>query len=90
MLRDYNRVHAAAGGQLEPTGEQYDALLPKTLQMALYRLALGRGFYDAVLDRFVVAPTVALAHFLRFFEPCVPPAKEAETPARAPMRSTAI
>ncbi len=68
MLRDYHRVHAAAGGQIDPTGEQYESLLPKPVQVALYRMALGRGFYDAVLDRFIVLPAIAVARFLGVFE----------------------
>jgi NAD(P)H-quinone oxidoreductase subunit 5 len=64
MLHDHHRVHAAAGGHLAPTGEHYESLLPKSLQLWLYRVALGRGFYDAVVDRFIVAPVVAFARFL--------------------------
>jgi NAD(P)H-quinone oxidoreductase subunit 5 len=68
MLRDYNRVHAAAGGQIEATGEHYESLLPKNVQLWLYRAALGRGFYDPVVDRFIVAPVVRIARFLGVFE----------------------
>ena len=68
MLRDYNRVHAAAGGQIDPTGEHYESLLPKKVQVWLYRIALGRGFYDAIVDRFIVAPAVAFARFLGVFD----------------------
>lgn len=69
MLRDYNRVHAAAGGKIDPTGEHYESLLPKPLQIWLYRFALGRGFYDAILDRFIIAPVMAAARFLAIFDP---------------------
>jgi NAD(P)H-quinone oxidoreductase subunit 5 len=68
MLRDYNRVHSAAGGQIDPTGEHYESFLPKNIQIWLYRVALGRGFYDPVVDRFIVAPVVGLARFLGIFE----------------------
>ncbi len=68
MLRDYHRVHAAAGGRMDPTGEHYESLLPRPVQVALYRIALGRGFYDAVLDRFIVRPAVAAARRLGWFE----------------------
>lgn len=69
MLRDYHRVHSASGGQLGATGEHYEALLPKPIQMVLYRIALGRGFYDAVLDRFIIAPVKLLARGLGVLEP---------------------
>ena len=71
MLRDYHRVHAAAGGRIDPTGEHYESLLPRSLQVVLYRVALGRGFYDAVLDRFIVRPAVVFARWLGAFEPVV-------------------
>lgn len=75
MLRDYNRVHAAAGGKMDPTGEHFESLLPKTIQIWLYRFALGRGFYDAILDRFIIAPVMAMARFLAIFDPDISPPK---------------
>ena len=68
MLHDYHRVHAAAGGHLDPTGEHYESLLPKSVQLWLYRVALGRGFYDSILDRFVIAPVKKIAGALAVFE----------------------
>ncbi len=75
MLRDYNRVHAAAGGKIDPTGEYFESLLPKSIQIWLYRFALGRGFYDAILDRFIIAPVMAVARFLAIFDPDISPPK---------------
>ncbi|WP_395747737.1 proton-conducting transporter membrane subunit [Prosthecobacter sp.] len=72
MLRDYHRVHAAAGGRFTPTGSHYESLLPQSVQVWLYRLALGRGFYDAIVDRWIVAPVQALARWLAIFEPRTP------------------
>jgi NADH:ubiquinone oxidoreductase subunit 5 (subunit L)/multisubunit Na+/H+ antiporter MnhA subunit len=69
MLHDYHRVHAAAGGHFEPTGDHYESLLPKPVQIMLYRVALGRGFYDALVDRFLIAPVHCLARLLSRLEP---------------------
>jgi NADH:ubiquinone oxidoreductase subunit 5 (subunit L)/multisubunit Na+/H+ antiporter MnhA subunit len=69
MLHDYHRVHAAAGGHLDATGAHYETLLPKSLQHWLYRIALARGFYDSITDRFFVLPMRALARALGVFEP---------------------
>jgi NADH:ubiquinone oxidoreductase subunit 5 (subunit L)/multisubunit Na+/H+ antiporter MnhA subunit len=88
MLRDYHRVHAAAGGKLSTTGACYESLLPSTVQLWLYRCALARGFYDAILERWVIAPVQALARWLAIFEPgfphqqpeTEPSAKAVETP----------
>jgi hypothetical protein len=69
MLRDHHRVHAAAGGELEPTGAHWEQWLPKPLQLWLYRVALGRGFYDPLVDRLIIAPIEAVARMLRRLEP---------------------
>jgi len=69
MLSDYHRVKSAAGGHLEPTGDHYESLLPKPIQIMLYRIALGRGFYDAVVDRFFIAPVKMLARLFALVEP---------------------
>lgn len=69
MLRDYHRVHAAAGGKVSPTGSHYESLLPPAVQLWLYRLALGRGFYDAIVERWIVAPVQAVARWLAVLEP---------------------
>ncbi|MBN8418527.1 MAG: oxidoreductase [Verrucomicrobia bacterium] len=76
MLRDYHRVHSAAGGKLSPTGSQYESLLPSSVQLWLYRLALGRGFYDAIVERWIVAPVQAVARWLAIFEPTAPAKKK--------------
>jgi NAD(P)H-quinone oxidoreductase subunit 5 len=69
MLHDYHRVHSAAGGHFEPTGDHYESMLPKSVQIMLYRIALGRGFYDALVDRFIIAPVLGLARLLSKLEP---------------------
>jgi len=85
MLRDYHRVHSAAGGQINPTGEHYESLLPQSVQIWLYRVAIGRGFYDAIVDRFIIAPVKGIARFLSIFEPnftaTKPAAETVKTPA---------
>lgn len=63
MLHDFHRVHAAAGGHLDETGAHYELLLPQPVQRWLYRLALDRGHFGAVLDRFLLGPVWALAQF---------------------------
>ncbi|MCB1275333.1 proton-conducting transporter membrane subunit [Prosthecobacter sp.] len=69
MLRDHHRVHAAAGGKIDPTGEHLEALFPRGIQIWLYRFALGRGFYDSILNRFIIAPLLWGARMLAIFEP---------------------
>jgi NADH-quinone oxidoreductase subunit L len=85
MLRDYNRVHAAAGGKINPTGGYYESLLPFSVQVWLYRFALGRGFYDAILDRFILAPVKWVARLLAIFEPNITATKTAADPVKTPI-----
>jgi NADH:ubiquinone oxidoreductase subunit 5 (subunit L)/multisubunit Na+/H+ antiporter MnhA subunit len=64
LLRDFNRIDAAAGGQLARTGLFYERLLPARLRRWLYSLALARGGVDAALDRFVAEPVLRVARVL--------------------------
>lgn len=68
-LHDYHRVHAAAGGHLAPTGEQYRHLLPESLRLWVYRVALDRGLYDSLAQRIVVSPVLRLSGWLGSLEP---------------------
>ena len=80
MLHDYHRVHAAAGGQLGRTGIHYERLLPESARVWLYRAAIERGYYDAIVERLVTSPVMRLARWCESFEPGIdgrPPTPEA-------------
>jgi NADH:ubiquinone oxidoreductase subunit 5 (subunit L)/multisubunit Na+/H+ antiporter MnhA subunit len=51
-LHEYHELHAAAGGHLARTGVHFERMLPRRMQLWLYRLALDRGHHDTILDRF--------------------------------------
>jgi NAD(P)H-quinone oxidoreductase subunit 5 len=68
MLHDYHRMHAAAGGKLDPVGLYYEAALPPNLRAWLYRLAIDRGRMDVILDRFIVGPVLDLSRALSRME----------------------
>jgi NADH:ubiquinone oxidoreductase subunit 5 (subunit L)/multisubunit Na+/H+ antiporter MnhA subunit len=68
MLRDHRRVHSAAGGRLDSANSPLEAVVPGSLRLLLYRAGMGRGFYDALVDRFIIAPTQGLARFLGWFD----------------------
>ncbi|MBL9113756.1 MAG: hypothetical protein JNJ83_02035 [Verrucomicrobiaceae bacterium] len=68
LLHDHHKLHAAAGGHLASTGAHYERLLPPSIQLWLYRIALARGFYDAAIDRFIVAPIQAIGRVLAVSE----------------------
>lgn len=68
MLHDYHRMHAAAGGKLDPVGLYYEAALPPSMRAWLYRLAIDRGRMDVILDRFIVGPLLDLSRGLSRIE----------------------
>jgi NAD(P)H-quinone oxidoreductase subunit 5 len=69
MLHDHHHVHAAAGGHFAPVGRHFEALFPSGLRAGLYRMGLDRGFLDAMVDRWLLAPAFALSHLLEQMEP---------------------
>ncbi len=69
LLHDHHHVHAAAGGSLSPTGEHLEALVPRKAQLWLYRMAMGAGFYEAILARVLLRPLTRLAEGLISLEP---------------------
>ena len=68
MLHDHRSVHSASGGQVSPAGSPLESFLPSSLHLFLYRVGIGRGFYDALVGRFVVAPVRSVAKGLRWFD----------------------
>jgi hypothetical protein len=43
-------------GQLDATGRIYEKLLPLSVRITLYRLAIERCYLDSIIDRFVHQP----------------------------------
>ncbi|MFM9000563.1 MAG: proton-conducting transporter membrane subunit [Verrucomicrobiota bacterium] len=68
MLHDHGMVHSASGGRLDAPGSPLESVLPYGAHLFLYRIGIGRGFYDAVVGRFVVMPAKAIARGLRWFD----------------------
>jgi NAD(P)H-quinone oxidoreductase subunit 5 len=68
-LHDEHRVYAAAGGDVGKTGSQYAGIVPEGLQTWLYRFGLERGFTDAIVQRAIVRPALALSRGLGRLEP---------------------
>jgi NADH-quinone oxidoreductase subunit L len=61
MLHDYHLMHSASGGELSPAATHLEELLPKPVQLWLYRWALDRGHLDTILDDYVIRPLIALS-----------------------------
>jgi NADH:ubiquinone oxidoreductase subunit 5 (subunit L)/multisubunit Na+/H+ antiporter MnhA subunit len=56
LLRDYQAFENAIGGRVLPEGGWWNRLLPRAFQIWLYRFAMERGYFDTLLDTYVVAP----------------------------------
>jgi len=61
MLHDYHQMHSRMGGELSPTGKRLEDLIPKRVQLWLYRWALDRGHLDTILDRWAIHPLMRLS-----------------------------
>jgi NADH-quinone oxidoreductase subunit L len=64
MLHDYHQMHSAIGGELSPTGQQIEELLPERVKLWLYRWAFDRGHLDTILDRWVIGPLLHVSSYL--------------------------
>jgi NADH:ubiquinone oxidoreductase subunit 5 (subunit L)/multisubunit Na+/H+ antiporter MnhA subunit len=60
LLHDHHHLEKAMGNQLPRTGGHLERLVPGALQPWLYRVALERGGFDAVLKDRIVAPLLRI------------------------------
>lgn len=67
FLQDHRGLENAVGGRLPLVGIPAARLIPEKGRVYLYRLALERGYLDAWLDEFILAP---LVHLFRWFSTC--------------------
>ena len=64
MLHDFHQMHSASGGELSPTGKHLAELLPRPVELWLYRWAMDRGHLDTLLERLVVRPLIRISELL--------------------------
>jgi NAD(P)H-quinone oxidoreductase subunit 5 len=60
FLLDYSRMENAIGASLPRLSGSWDRLIPESSRSWFYRLALERGYLDAWLTDFLVAPAIGL------------------------------
>ncbi len=56
LLHDYHTLENAIGGHLPDGGVPLRRLVPERFRVGLYRFALERGYLDASISRYAVAP----------------------------------
>jgi NADH-quinone oxidoreductase subunit L len=60
LLHDYHTLENAIGGHLEHAPTIWSRLLPYRVRAWVYRIAMERGFFDALLNSYIVRPFLAL------------------------------
>jgi NAD(P)H-quinone oxidoreductase subunit 5 len=68
LLHDYHTLENAVGEHLPRSGGPIRRLLPAGARLWLYRFCLERGYLDAFLNRYVVAPFVGVFRFCEHLE----------------------
>ena len=68
LLDDYRRLENALGHRLNAEPGWLERLLPERLRLALYRLSLERGFFDALIDEYLVRPVVLVFRWCNTME----------------------
>lgn len=63
LLHDHHHLEQAMGRQLPRTGGHFERLVPRVLQPWLYRVALERGGFDALLRDKVVTPLLGIVRW---------------------------
>jgi NAD(P)H-quinone oxidoreductase subunit 5 len=58
LLRDHHLLENAIGSQLPKIGREFDERVTGSWQTWLYRFALDRGIFDAILSRYIVEPVL--------------------------------
>lgn len=60
LLHDYHVLENAIGGHLNSELSAWERLIPERIRLYVYRLALERGFLDALIDEYIIRPFVLL------------------------------
>lgn len=64
LLHDHHKLELAMGTQTLRTGVHLERLIPKSLQPWLYRFALERGYFDALIKDYAVGGFLKMMRFL--------------------------
>ena len=60
LLRDYRTLENAIGAHLPQERNRWDGWLSPQMRMRLYRMSFERGYFDSLLDTFIVRPFVTV------------------------------
>lgn len=63
LLQDYRQLENAIGDRLPSMAGFWDRVLPHGMRIWMYRFAIERGYLDALIDDYIVAPFVSVFRF---------------------------
>jgi NAD(P)H-quinone oxidoreductase subunit 5 len=63
LLQDYRTLENAIGSRLPQASGWGDGIVSNDLQTSAYRLAIRRGYFDAVLTQYLVRPILRVFKF---------------------------
>jgi NADH-quinone oxidoreductase subunit L len=58
LLHDYHLLENAIGDHLHSEPSAWERMIPSRMRIAIYRLAIERGYLDALIDEFITRPFV--------------------------------
>jgi NAD(P)H-quinone oxidoreductase subunit 5 len=64
LLQDYHTLENAIGGRLSVGPTLWERMIPQRWRRRIYRLALERGYFDVLIDDYLIRP------FVKFFQWC--------------------
>jgi len=64
LLHDYHLLENAIGEHLRAEPSAWERLIPARFRLSIYRLAIERGYLDALIDEYITLP------FVRLFKLC--------------------
>ena len=70
LLHDYRIMDFAIGSRLPKRSGAGRSFISERMQVWFYRLAIERGYLDAILTDYVVGPLLRLLHLFDFLERC--------------------
>jgi NAD(P)H-quinone oxidoreductase subunit 5 len=63
LLQDYRQLENAIGDRLPSMAGFWDRVMPHGMRIWMYRFAIERGYLDALIDDYIVAPFVSVFRF---------------------------
>jgi len=68
LLQDYRNLENAIGAHLPPARPTWDRWISDRWRLRLYRFSLERGYFDSLMDQYILRPFVRVFHWFDVIE----------------------